>query len=346
MLIVARIRVLAIVALCLVGLGCSSSETTQSTSDTQSVVATDPLPSWNDGPLKTTLLDFIQHTSSPGDPEFVPEKDRIATFDNDGTLWVEQPMYTQLAFALDRVKTMAPDHPEWRNREPFRSVLAGDMKGVMASGQKGLLEIVMTTHAGMSNEAFEQIVKDWIATATHPTLKRPYTQCVYLPMLELMTHLRARGYKTYIVSGGGVEFMRPWTDRVYGIPPEQVVGSSGKTKFEMGKDGKPVLMRLPEIEFIDDGPGKPLGINRFIGHRPIIAFGNSDGDQQMLEWTAAGAGPRLVGLIHHTDAAREFAYDKDSSIGRLDKALTEAIAKHWLVVDMKNDWGMIFPARQ
>jgi hypothetical protein len=277
-----------------------------------------------------------------GSPDFVPVAERIATFDNDGTLWAEQPMYFQLAFALDRVKTLAPQHPEWKDKEPFASLLKGDLKAALAGGEPAIFQIVMATHAGMTTGEFEQIVKDWIATAKHPTKKRHYTEMVYQPMLELLTYLRANGFKTFIVSGGGIEFMRPWTEKVYGIPPEQVVGSSIKTKFEL-RDGKPVLVRLPEINFIDDKTGKPVGINEHIGRRPILAFGNSDGDLQMLQWTAAGSGISFMGLVHHTDADREWSYDRTSHIGTLDKALDEANGKGWTVVDMKNDWKRIFP---
>ena len=304
--------------------------------------ADDLLPSWNDGAAKRAIVDFVQRVTTPGGKDFVPEPERIATFDNDGTLWSEQPMYVQLAFALDRVKALAPQHPEWQEQEPFKSLLAGDLKGMFAGGEKAIVQLIMASHAGMTTAEFEQIVKDWIATARHPRFNRPYTECVYQPMLELLAYLRANGFKTYIVSGGGIEFMRPWVEKVYCIPPEQVVGSSIKTKFEM-RDGKPVLIRLPEVDFIDDKEGKPVGINKFIGRLPVLAFGNSDGDHQMLQWTAAGSGPRFMGLVHHTDAEREWAYDRQSSIGRLDKALDEARAKGWTVVDMKQDWKTIFP---
>jgi hypothetical protein len=303
---------------------------------------TDPLPSWNDAGPKKAIEEFVHKVTTEGTPDFVPVDQRIATFDNDGTLWVEQPMYVQLAFILDRVHQLAPKHPEWKTKQPFKGVLDGDMKAVAATGEKGLIELMAATHTGMTVDEFHKIVTDWLATAQHPRFKRPYTQCVYQPMLELLTYLRANNFKTYIVSGGGIEFMRPWTEKVYGIPPEQVVGSSIKTKFEM-VNGTPQLVRLPEINFIDDKEGKPVGINQYIGRRPIAAFGNSDGDQQMLEWTAAGSGPRLMLLVHHTDAAREYAYDRQSSMGRLDKALDEANAKGWVVVDMKNDWKTIFP---
>ena len=304
--------------------------------------AADPLSSWNDGPAKQVIVKFVGDVTREGDPNFVQPAERIATFDNDGTLWAEQPMYFQLAFALDRVKALAPQHPEWKDKEPFASLLKGDLKAALAGGERSLLEIVMATHAGMTTAEFEQIVKDWTATAKHLKTKRLYTEMVYQPMIELLAFLRANGFKTYIVSGGGIEFMRPWTEKVYGIPPEQVIGSSIKTKFEM-KDGKPVLMRLPEVDFIDDKAGKPVGIHKFIGRRPILAFGNSDGDLQMLQWTAAGSGMRFMGLVHHTDADREWAYDRKSHIGTLDKALDEAQAKGWTVVDMKKDWKVIYP---
>jgi hypothetical protein len=304
--------------------------------------AQDSLPSWNDGPAKKAIIDFVARTTTQGSPAFVPVRERIATFDNDGTLWTEKPMYTQVAFTLDRVKTLAPKHPEWKQQQPFKAVLDGDLKAMAATGESGLTKLMMETQSGMTTSEFEQIVSEWLATAKHPRFRRPYTECVYQPMLELLDYLRASGFKTYIVSGGGIEFMRPWTEKVYGIPPEQVVGSSIKTKFEM-RDGQPVLMRLPEVDFTDDKTGKPVGINRFIGRRPVAAFGNSDGDQQMLEWTAAGKGARFMLLVHHTDAAREYAYDRQSSIGHLDKALDEANAKGWIVVDMKRDWKTVFP---
>jgi hypothetical protein len=304
--------------------------------------AADPLPSWNDGSTKQSILAFAQRVTTPGGKDFVPVPERIAVFDNDGTLWSEQPMYFQLLFALDRVKALAPQHPEWKNQEPFASLLKGDVKGALKGGEKAMLAIVMATHAGMTTDEFEEVVKDWIAAARHPTTKRPYTEMVYQPMLELLAYLRDNGFKTFIVSGGGIEFMRPWAEKVYGVPPEQVIGSSGKLKFEV-RDGQPVIVKLPEIEFIDDKAGKPVGIQRYIGRRPIAAFGNSDGDLQMLQWTVAGKGARLAVIIHHTDAEREWAYDRQSSIGRLDKALDEAKAKGWTVVDMRQDWKVIHP---
>jgi phosphoglycolate phosphatase-like HAD superfamily hydrolase len=305
--------------------------------------STDPLPSWNDGAAKQAIVEFVDRVTEEGGPDFVPVEQRIATFDNDGTLWAEQPIYFQLAFALDRIKALTPQHPEWKNAQPFKAVLEGDLKALAAAGEKGLLEIMAATHTGMTTEAFSQVVAEWIATARHPRFERPYIELAYRPMLELLDYLRERGFKTFIVSGGGVEFMRVFAERVYGIPPEQVVGSSGVVTFEMGPDGRPVLRKEAKVEFVDDGPGKPVGINRFIGRRPIAAFGNSDGDLQMLQWTTAGEGPRFGLIVHHTDADREWAYDRDSHIGRLDKALDEAAAAGWTVVDMKNDWKTIFP---
>jgi len=299
------------------------------------------LPSWNDGATKQAILNFVAAVTREGSPDFVPRAERIATFDNDGTLWVEHPMYTQLAFALDRVKALAPLHPEWKNTQPFKAALEGDMKTLAESGEHGMAELLMATHAGMTTEEFEKIVTDWFATARHPRFKRPYTELSYQPMIELLGYLRASGFKTFIVSGGGIEFMRPWTERVYGVPPEQVVGSSIKTQFQI-RDGKPELFRLPELNFIDDKAGKPVGINEFIGRRPIAAFGNSDGDLEMLQWTTMSGGARLGLLVHHTDAVREYAYDRDTPFGRLDKALDAAAIKKWVVADMKDDWNRIF----
>ena len=302
----------------------------------------DPLSSWNDGKAKQSIIEFVAKVTTKASPDFVPRAERIAVFDNDGTLWSEQPMYFQLFFAIDRVKALAPKHPEWKDKEPFASLLTGDVKAALAGGEHAILEIIMATHAGMTTAEFEKIVKDWIATAKHPTTKRPYTEMVYQPMLEVLAYLRANGFKTFIVSGGGIEFMRPWTEKTYGIPPEEVIGSSIKTKFDM-HDGKPVLVRLPELNFLDDKEEKPVAINQHIGRRPIAAFGNSDGDLQMLQWTMAGQGPRFALYVHHTDADREWAYDRKSSIGRLDKGLDEAQANRWTVVDMKQDWKLIYP---
>jgi hypothetical protein len=300
------------------------------------------LPSWNDGPARTAIVDFVTAVTSEGGADFVEPADRIAVFDNDGTLWSEQPMYVQLAFALDRVKALAPEHPEWKDTEPFKSVIAGDVKGIAASGQKGLMEILAATHAGMTSEEFTQIATDWIATAKHPKTGKPYTAMIYQPMLELIDYLEANAFQVFIVSGGGIEFMRPWTEQTYGIPPQNVVGSSIKSKYEV-KDGKPVIMCLPEVDFIDDGPGKPVGIYKFIGKRPIAAFGNSDGDFQMLEWTTSGEGRRFGLIVHHDDAEREVAYDRDSHFGKLDKGLDEGPERGWTIVSMKKDWKQVFP---
>jgi phosphoglycolate phosphatase-like HAD superfamily hydrolase len=304
--------------------------------------AADPLPSWNEGPAKRAIVEFVQRVTETGGAEFVPEPERIAVFDNDGTLWVEKPMYVQLAFALDRVKALAPSHPEWKDKQPFKAALEGDLKTVAAGGEHALLELVMATHAGMTTDAFAEVVTDWLATARHPRFNRPYTDLIYQPMLEVLAYLKANGFRNYIISGGGIEFMRPWTEKVYGIPPEQVVGSSIKTAYEV-RDGKPVLVRLMEINFINDKAGKPVGIHTHIGRRPIAAFGNSDGDLQKIQWTTAGSGARFGLIVHHTDAEREYAYDRQSSVGRLDKALEEARKQGWTVVDMKQDWKRIFP---
>ena len=303
----------------------------------------DPLPSWSDGARKQALLTFVDDVTRPGSPTFVPAAQRIAVFDNDGTLWSEQPMYHQLAFAIDRVAALAPQHPEWNERPPFSAVLKGDTRALADAGAKGMVELVMATHTGLTVEQFGQAVSDWAASARHPRFQRRYTEMVYQPMLELLAHLRAAGFKTYIVSGGSVEFMRQWAERVYGVPPEQVIGSSFVTRYELGPDGVPVLQREPRIDFVDDGPGKPVAIQKFIGRRPLLAFGNSDGDLQMLQWTASGNGPRFAALVHHTDGEREWAYDRASPVGRLDKALDEARARGWAVVDMKRDWKRVYP---
>ncbi|MFN5322835.1 MAG: HAD family hydrolase [Planctomycetota bacterium] len=299
------------------------------------------LPSWNDGAARQAIESFVERVTTPGSADFVAPAERIAVFDNDGTLWSEQPMYVQLAFALDRVKALAAEHPEWKEQAPFKAVLAGDLKGVAATGERGLMELVMATHAGMTTEEFERIVKEWLSTARHPVYQRPYTECVYQPMRELLEYLRAHQFKTYIVSGGGIEFMRPWAEAVYGIPPEQVIGSSIKLKYEV-REGRPVLVRLPEVDFIDDKAGKPVGIHRLIGRRPIFAAGNSDGDYEMLEYTTAGSGPRLGVIVHHTDAEREVAYDRASVFGRLDRGLNDAPGKGWILINMKQDWRAVF----
>jgi len=328
---------------------CGGSTGEQSTTDgnpQEAVEATasnvaDPLPSWADGATRDAIVDFVARVTNPASPDFVPEADRIATFDNDGTLWSEKPAYFQLLFAIDRVRALAGEHPEWKDEQPFKGVLEGDLEAVAATGEHGLLELVMASHAGMTTAEFERIVGEWIATAKHPTTDRSFTEMVFQPMLELLEYLRFNGFTTFIVSGGGIEFMRPWVEEVYGIPPEQVVGSSIKVEYEV-RDGEPALVRLPEIDFIDDNVGKPVGIHKFIGRRPIAAFGNSDGDFQMLEWTTAGEGARLGVLIHHTDAEREWAYDRDSHVGKLDRGLDEAAARGWVIVDMRDDWKTIY----
>jgi phosphoserine phosphatase len=313
-----------------------------STPPPANVQPADPLPSWNEGASKQAIVAFVERVTTEGSADFVPPPERIAVFDNDGTLWSEQPMYFQLAFALDRVRALAPEHPEWRDQQPFKGVLENDMAAVLEGGERSLVELIMATHASMTTEEFAATVREWIESAPHPTSGQLYVDMVYQPMLEVLEYLRANGFKTFIVSGGGIEFMRPWTERVYGIPPEQVVGSSIKTRFEM-RDGVPVLVREAEVNFIDDKVGKPVGINQHIGRRPIAAFGNSDGDLQMLQWTTAGDGARFALIVHHTDAEREWAYDRESSIGRLDAALDEAAERGWTVVDMARDWRAIYP---
>jgi phosphoglycolate phosphatase-like HAD superfamily hydrolase len=308
---------------------------------------TDPLPSWHATAAKKAIVTFVEKVTRQGSPDFVPPAERIAAFDNDGTLWPSHPMYTQLAFAFDRIKALAPRHPEWKSKQPFKALLDNDIEALAAAGEKGMVELVMASHAGMSTAQFEAIVTDWLDKARHPRFKRPYTELAYQPMLELLAYLRANGFMTFIVSGGGVEFMRPMTEKVYGIPPEQVVGSTIKTQYEV-KDGRPVLIRLPEIDFIDDKSGKPVGINKFIGRRPIAAFGNSTGDREMLEWTGAGSGPRLMMLVFHDDAEREYAYGPanglpDTKFGTFPQALMdEAKQKGWVVISMKEDWKTIF----
>lgn len=300
------------------------------------------LPSWNEVPAKQAIIDFVNKTTQLNSPDYVPVTERIAVFDNDGTLWSEQPLYFQALFCFDRIKALAQQHPEWETQEPFASVLRSDTASAMTGADRSLLEMVIATHANMTTDEFHQIVSEWIAKAKHPKTGRLYTEMVYQPMLELLDYLRANGYKTYIVSGGGLEFMRPWVEKTYGIPPEQVIGSSIKTQFEM-RNNKPVLVRLPELNFINDKAGKPIGINQHIGRRPIAAFGNSDGDLQMLQWTTAGNGPRFALYVHHTDANREWAYDRQSHIGKLDQGLDEAQQKGWTIVDMKQDWKIIYP---
>ena len=305
--------------------------------------AADPLPSWNETGPKQAIIRFVDAVTKEGSADFVPVPERVATFDNDGTLWSEQPIYAQVFFIMDRVKALAPQHPEWQTQEPFASVLKGDPRGITAGGEAGVVALLAATHAGMTTDEFSRTVGDWIATAKHPKTGQPFTAMVYQPMLELLDYLRANGFRTFIVSGGGIEFMRPWTERVYGIPPEQVVGSSGGLDFQM-RDGTPVLVKLPSLALNNDKEGKPVGIQRHIGRRPIAAFGNSDGDLQMLQWTCSAPGARLCLFVHHTDARREWAYDRGSHIGALDKGLDEAAARGWTVVDMSKDWKVVYPA--
>jgi phosphoglycolate phosphatase-like HAD superfamily hydrolase len=309
---------------------------------TPAIARADALPSWAEGKNKQSILDFVAAVTTPGSPAFVAPADRISVFDNDGTLWAEQPMYFQLMFALDRIKILAPQHPEWKDQEPFASLLKGDTKAALAGGDSVIQQILAATHTGMTTDEFEQIVRDWLATARHPKTGRLYTEMVYQPMLELLAYLRANGFKTFIVSGGGADFMRVFSERVYGIPPEQVVGTTGKLQFAW-RDGKPVLVKLAAVELLNDGPGKPVGIHQFIAQQPIAAFGNSDGDLEMLQWTFAGSQKRFCLYVHHDDAVREWAYDRNSDIGRLDKGLDQAQVHGWTVVSMKNDWKTIFP---
>ena len=329
-----------LILICVASTACGAS----GVEEPAAAAAADPLPTWNEGIAKKTLVEFVGRTTRPGAPDFVPPAERVAVFDNDGTLWAEQPMYAQLAFALDRIKALAPQHPEWMTRQPFKGVLDGDMKAVEASGEDGVMQILAASHTGMTTAEFETVVTTWIESARHPGTGRRYDEMIYQPMLDVLAYLRANGYKTFIVSGGGVEFMRPWVERVYGIPPEQVVGSRAKVTYEL-RNGTPVLVRLPEIDLVDDKAGKPVGIHQVIGRRPTIAFGNSDGDFEMLEWTTSAKSPRLGVLVHHTDAGREWAYDRDSHVGRLVRGLDEASSRGWLVVDMKSDWKVVYPAR-
>jgi phosphoglycolate phosphatase-like HAD superfamily hydrolase len=322
--------------------GSENPASTQSPAAQPASAPADPLPSWNSGRSKQSIVDFVARVTKEGLPDFVPVAERIATFDNDGTLWSEQPIYFQLAFAMDRVKALAPQHPEWKTRQPFKGILEGDTKAVAAAGEKGILGVVGATHAGMTVEEFSGVVTEWTRSAKHPRSGRAYTGMVFQPMLEVLSYLRANGFKTFIVSGGGVEFMRPWVEQVYGIPPEQVVGSRGRYKYEV-VDGKPAIRKLAEADLIDDGAGKPVGIQQQIGRRPLAAFGNSDGDFEMLEWTTSAPGPRFALIVHHTDAEREWAYDRDSHIGRLARGLDEAPKRGWTVVDMKADWKVIYP---
>lgn len=331
------------VALCAMSVwSCGGAQTPPAAVPVAEPAAADPLPSWNDTATKQRIIEFVQAVTDPENPAFVAEEKRVATFDNDGTLWVEQPLYTELTFAVARVHELASVHPEWKRKEPFKSLLAGNTEGVLATGRRGLVEIIMASHTGMSAAMFDTAVADWLNKARHPRFDRPYTELTYKPQVELLRYLRDNGFKTYIASGGSVEFMRPWTERVYGIPPENVVGSMVATTYEM-QGGQPTLLRLPEVAFVDDKGGKPVGIHSFIGRQPILAFGNSDGDFEMLQWTTVGSGGARLGLLlHHDDAEREYAYDRDSTIGRLDKALDAAPDNDWVVVSMKDDWNAVF----
>jgi len=337
---ITKTTIIAIAMILLVN-GCHTINPKDSSKENTDIKTSAPLSSWNDGHAKQSIIDFVTRTTSENNADFIPVTDRIACFDNDGCLWTEQPFYFQLAFAMDRVKTLAPDHPEWKTTQPFKAVLEGDMETVMAGGEHAILEIVMATHAGMTTDEFSQVVKEWISTALHPKTGKLYKDMVFQPMVELLTYLRAHGYKTFIVSGGGIDFLRPWTEEAYGIPSDHVIGSSGKVKYAE-IDGKSVLIKLPEINFIDDKEDKPVGIHQHIGKRPVFTAGNSDGDYAMLKWTVEGEGPRFGMIVHHTDSVREYAYDRESSIGRLNKGLDDASKYNWLVVDMKEDWKEIY----
>ncbi len=335
---------LLIIALAAITFSCNTPQQATDTAVKQqtSTAARDPLPSWNEGATKKSIVDFVTKTTTAGSTYFIPFAERIACFDNDGTLWSEQPMYFQLAFVMDRIKALAPQHPEWKETQPFKAAIEGDVKTALSGGEKSMVDMLIATHAGTTTDEFNKIVMDWIASARHPRTNRPYTEMVYKPMLELLSYLRSNGYKTYIVSGGGIDFMRPWTESVYGIPPEQVIGSSLKLKYEMRDDG-PVVYRLPEVNFINDKAGKPVGIEQHIGRRPVFTAGNSDGDYEMLQWTSTATGyPRFGMIVHHTDDTREWAYDRTSHIGKLDKGLNDAPKYNWLIVDMKQDWKKVY----
>lgn len=335
-------KTITILLVLLLLVACKENANSKKTPENNVAKIVDPLPSWNKGAAKQAILDYVNAVTTEGSDHFIPVSERIATFDNDGNLWSEQPAYFQLFFAMDRIKALAPEHPEWKTTQPYQSVLDNDMAKLMSYGEHGLIQIVMATHGNNTVKEFEQIVKDWLATAKHPRFDRPYTDLVYQPMLELINYMKANEFKTFIVSGGGIEFMRPWVEGVYGIPRDQVIGSSIKTKYDYN-DGKPVIRRLPELNFIDDKEGKPEGINQFIGRKPVFASGNSDGDLQMMRWADSNTYPSFQLYVHHTDSIREWAYDRKSSIGRLDKGLDEANAKGWTVIDMKNDWKVVYP---
>jgi hypothetical protein len=334
-------KILSIIIILLVLVSCKEQVETKETTTTVAEII-DPLPSWNEGAAKEAILKYVSDATKEGSANFIPVSERIATFDNDGNLWSEQPAYFQLFFAMDRIKALAPENPEWKTTQPYQSVLENDMVKLMSYGEHGLIQIVMATHGGNTVKEFEQIVKDWLATAKHPRFDRPYTDLVYQPMLELINYMKANNFKAFIVSGGGIEFMRPWVEGVYGIPKDQVIGSSIKTKYDYN-DGNPVIRRLPELNFIDDKEGKPEGINQFIGRKPVFASGNSDGDLQMMRWADSNTYPSFQLYLHHTDSIREWAYDRDSHIGKLDKGLDEANEKGWTVIDMKKDWKVVYP---
>lgn len=339
-----KIRISALLLIVLAGLIISCQQQHKTVSlKTTTVAATDPLPSWNEGATKNAIIDFVSKTTKEGSEDFIPVSDRIACFDNDGTLWSEQPMYFQFDFILDRVKALEPQHPDWKNTQPFKAVLESDLKTVLAGGNKSYTELLLATHSGTTTDEFEKIVKDWLTTSKHPLSHRPYTEMVFQPMLELLSYLRANGYKTFIVSGGSIDFMRPWTESVYGIPPEQVVGTSLKETYEM-HGSIPVIVLQPEMNFHNDKANKPVCIQQYIGRRPVFAAGNSDGDYEMLQWTTTATGyPRFGMFVHHTDSIREWRYDRTSSIGHLERGLDDAAKYNWLIVDMKNDWKVIYP---
>ena len=338
-----QVHLIIFVTSCLLLQGCNSNEQYPDDNLTKSASElSDPLPSWNEGRVKSAIVEYVKDVTDNNSPNFVNIPDRIAVFDNDGNLWSEKPVYFQFLFAIDRIRTLAAEHPEWKTKQPFKTVLEGDLETLVSYGEKGILELLMASHAGMSTDEFEVIVKDWIRSARHSRFDRPYNELIYQPMLELLSYLRENNFKTFIVSGGGIEFMRPWVEETYGIPRDQVIGSSIKTEFKI-KDGQPVIMRLPELDFIDDKAGKPVGIHRFIGRKPIFCSGNSDGDLPMMQWTASGPGNRMMLYLHHTDSLREWAYDRNSHIGRLDKGLEEALQKNWTVINMKEDWKVIYP---
>ncbi|MEK6479174.1 HAD family hydrolase [Catalinimonas sp. 4WD22] len=337
------------IGLCLVSVFfvCSCSPNTEwdtetTTQESQADAQTDPLPSWNDGETKGAIISYVEDVTDSGSTNFIAVKDRIATFDNDGTLWSEQPAYFQLFFAMDRIKAMAAEHPEWKNQQPYKAVLENDMEALMQQGEKGLLEVVMATHAGNTSDEFDSIVKDWMSTARHPEKNRAYTDLIFQPMLELVQYLQKNDFKTFIVSGGGIDFMRPWAEEVYGIPKDQIVGSSIKVKYDYN-DGNPEVRKIAELDFIDDKEGKPEGIHKFIGRKPVFAAGNSDGDLQMLRWADANDLKSFQLYVHHTDSAREWSYDRDSHIGKFDVGLDEAQEKGWTLVDMQEDWEVIYP---